>query len=246
VTHAEMDDLYGLYSLGALDFNAAVEIDSHLADGCEYCLQQIRQAINVTAGLSGIAEPVQPPPALRSRVLAMVQGERSERRPSVWRFAFASAALACAALAVFSGWALTQSRGVRQRLVRVLADRDQLRSALQILTEQQTRSVRFGAENGSGSAHGFLFVNREGGFVFVGSQLPSIASDHTFELWLVPGKGNPAPAGVFRPDSQGRFVLVSQRQISPAQYAAVALSVEPAGGSPAPTTKPFLIVPLKE
>lgn len=244
MTHAEMDELYELYSLGALDFQEAVAIDSHVAEGCEYCLERIQEAVNFTVGFSGLVDPVSPPAHLRARVLASVdRGHPGVPRRS-WIAAFSLASLAAAALAIFSYTTVRQSRDIREKLQTAAGERNQLRSALQILTEQQTKTVHFG-ESGD-SAHGWLFVNRDTGFVFVGSNLPNIANDRTFEMWLVPAKGNPSPAGLFRPNSQGQFVLTSQTRIRPAEYTAVAVTVEPQSGSPAPTTKPFLIVPLKE
>jgi anti-sigma-K factor RskA len=242
VTHEEMNELYELYSLGVLEYQEAVEIDSHIADGCEYCQERIQEAVNFTTGLSGLVELVQPPARLRKRVLASVQPERVAAPIRSWIAAFSLLAAACAGLIIFAVWSVRDSRDTKAELERAVGERNQLRSALQILTEQQTRTVRFGQTGDS--VHGWLFVNRDTGFVFVGSNLPQITSDRTFELWLVPGKGNPAPAGLFRPSRDGQFVLTSQTRITPAQYAAVAVSVEPKSGSAAPTTKPFLIVPL--
>jgi Anti-sigma-K factor rskA len=241
MTHAEMNELYELYSLGALDHDDAVRLDEHVAQGCEYCLEHIVDAVNFTAQLSGMAELVPPRAGMRKRVMACVQPEKSTGSRS-WIAGFALLAAACACLAVFSFWSVQQARDRGAELQRVLEERNQLRGALQILTEQQTRTVRFG-ETGK-AAHGWLFVNRETGFVFVGSNLPQVAEDRVFELWLVPSKGSPAPAGLFRPDSTGQFVLTSRMQITPSQYTAVAVSVEPRSGSNAPTTKPLLIVPL--
>jgi anti-sigma-K factor RskA len=241
MTHAEMNELYELYSLGVLEYEDATQIDEHVAQGCEYCLEHIVDAVNFTARLSWMTEPVSTPASLRNRVMASVQPENSSA-PRSWIAGFSLLAAACAGLAIFSLWSVQQARDRGSQLERALDERNQLRGALQILTEQQTRTVRFG--DSSDSAHGWFFVNRDTGFVFVGSSLPPIANDRTFELWLVPDKGKPAPAGLFRPNSSGQFVLTSQTRIAASQYAAVAVSVEPRSGSSAPTTKPFLIVPL--
>ena len=242
MTHSEMDELYELYSLGALDFKDAVQIDQHVVDGCEYCLARIHDAVDFTAGLSGLAETVTPAPEVKARIMQSIRPEKRSGRQTGWIAGFALAAAACVALGIFSLSSMQHARNSEDELSRVAGERNQLRSALQILTEQQTRTVRFGQS--ADSPHGWLFVNRDSGFVFVGSQLPNIADDRTFELWLIPPKGNPAPAGLFRPNSSGQFVLTSQTPITAAQYAAVAVTVEPRSGSTGPTTKPFLIVPL--
>ena len=258
MTHAEMNELYELYALGALERDAYSEIHNHLSEGCEYCTDHVRDAVYSAAMLSSLAEAVAPPPEVRARLLAGI-----ERRPSSaavipppirsetvqapkpkgwWNFAVPTLATTSLALLAFSVWSADQVKEMRADLTQVASERDQLRSALEILSKSQTRAVQFGESDNV--AHGRVFVNRSGGFVFVGSDLPSIASDRTFELWLVPAKGAPQSAGLARASASGDIVHVSQAPVDSKQFAAVAVSVEPLGGSPAPTTKPFLIVPL--
>ncbi len=166
MTHEEMNELYEFYSLGALDFREATQIDEHVADGCEYCLTQIREAINFTATFSGLAETVAPRPELKTRIMQSIQPDRtaSARGPRGSIAGFALLAAACAALGIFSYWSMQQSREVRAELNHAVSERNQLRAALEILTEQQTRTVRFGQS--PDSPHGWLFVNRDSGFVF--------------------------------------------------------------------------------
>ena len=92
---------------------------------------------------------------------------------------------------------------------------------------------------------GRVFVNRTGGLVFTASRLPQLANNRTYELWLVPPRGGaPRAAGLFQADANSDAVRVSSVQVDPANAAAVAVSVEPTGGSPAPTTTPIIVVPL--
>lgn len=242
MTHAEMNELYDLYSLGVLSFEESVEIDTHLAEGCEYCLGHIRDSVNFTSGLSALAETVAAPATLKERVLSSVRLRSAKQTNRQWMAGLSALAAAFVGVALFSVWSVSHSQDVKRQLGIVSDERDQLRSALQILTEQQTRTVRFG--NSENPAHGWLFVNRDSGFVFVGADLPQISSEKTFELWFIPVKGNPAPANLFRTGRDGRVVLTSKTGIGSGQYAAVAVTVEPKQGSTAPTTKPFLVVPL--
>jgi hypothetical protein len=119
-------------------------------------------------------------------------------------------------------------------------ERNQLRSALELMSRPETRAVQFG--NLENAPRGRVFVSATGGVVFVGTHLPTLPENKTFELWVVPASGAPQPAGVFRPTRTGEAVDVASANASGA--AAVAVSVEPLAGSNAPTTKPFLIVPL--
>lgn len=152
--------------------------------------------------------------------IAALTGERNQLR---------------AALSKASNTAVSQESSLTGEL-------DELRSALMIMRNPETRSKRFGSPT---APHGWVFANREGGLVFLGSRLPSVASDRTFELWLVPKTGTPESAGVFRPnDSTGDAIHISSLAVDPSRIKAVAVSEEPRSGSTAPTTKPFLLVPL--
>ncbi len=259
MTHAEMNELYELYALGALETDAYSEIRGHLSDGCEYCTDHVRDAVYAAAMLSSLAEAVSPPPEVRARLLAGIDRRRlpsaavippvttqetvrAAKSKGWWNFAVPTLATTSLALLAFSVWSADQVKEMRTDLSKVAGERDQLRTALEILSRSQTRAVQFGESDNV--AHGRVLVNRAGGFVFVGSDLPAIASDRTFELWLVPPKGAPQSVGLVRASAAGDIVHISQTPVDPKQFAAVAVSVEPLGGSPAPTTKPFLIVPL--
>jgi anti-sigma-K factor RskA len=188
--------------------------------------------------LSALAEPVKPPKALRQRVLSSV---RPPARSHKWTFALAALSLACLALVILSLWSTAEMQRMRQQLSSVIGERDELRSAIELLSRSDTRTVQFGrAEN---VPHGRVLVNRTGGLVFVGSQLPALDADKTFELWLIPAQGAPQAAGLFRPNASGESVHISTAGVGSAT-AAVAVSVEPRQGSRAPTTKPILVVPL--
>lgn len=240
MTHAEMNEVYEPYALGVLEPEIAAEIDQHLQDGCEYCAEHVSEALAIVAALASLAEPVTPATRVRERVLGTVRPVKAARS---WMFTVVGLAAACLALIVFSVASRTAMREMQAQFAALTQERDQLRSALQILSRPETRAVEFGrTEN---VPHGRVLVNRNGGFVFVGSQLPQLQSNQTFELWLVPASGAaPEPAGLFRPDSAGDSVHVSSAAVDARTTKALAVSVEPSQGSSAPTTKPILVVPL--
>ncbi len=45
MTHSEMDELYELYALGALEPEPAAEIEAHLTTQCSYCMERIQEAV---------------------------------------------------------------------------------------------------------------------------------------------------------------------------------------------------------
>jgi len=240
MTHAEMSELYELYALGVLEPELASEIERHLDEQCEFCTEHLSAAVTLTAALASVAEPEVPPARLRERVLSSVRPPKAARR---WSFGVVALAAACLALVAFSVASRLTMRQMQAQLALLTEERNQLRLAVEILSRPETRAVEFGkTEN---VAHGRVLVNRNGGFVFVGSQLPPLGTDQTFELWLVPATGAaPQPAGLFRPDRSGNSVHVSPAAVDARTTKAVAVSVEPRQGSSAPTTTPILVVPL--
>ena len=69
--------------------------------------------------------------------------------------------------------------------------------------------------------------------------LPPPGADRVYEVWLVPSKGDPVPAAVFVPDSNGSRVVLISRSLS--GYSVMAVTNEPApDGSSAPTQQPQL------
>jgi anti-sigma-K factor RskA len=74
----------------------------------------------------------------------------------------------------------------------------------------------------------------------LGAGLPQIEPDQVYQLWLLNGN-TPVSAGIFGPDIRETF---SNFPANMAGYTAVALTVEPEGGSDAPTTTPFAIAEL--
>ena len=245
MTHAEMDELYDLYALGALETDLASQIDEHVADDCGYCIDHIHKAVNATAMLSGLVDPAEPPAEVRRRLMASVRPAPKQSRR--WNFLVDALAVACLVLLAIGVWSNVELTRRQHILQHVLAERNQLRTALEIMARAQTRTVQFGQSNNV--AHGRVFVSPNGTFVMIGSDLPAIASDRTFELWLIPAKGAaigaaPVPAGLFRPNESGTAVHVYQEPVNIQQIAAVAVTVEPSQGSLAPTTQPFLVVPI--
>src|SRR5207245_10504614 len=71
--------------------------------------------------------------------------------------------------------------------------------------------------SGSGAmsgAQGRVYELKQQGLTLVEfSNLPELEAGKVYELWLIPSQGQPAPAGVFKPDPSGSHVVVLERNI---------------------------------
>ncbi len=240
MTHPEMDELYELFVLGVLERDQAVEIQQHLQDNCPHCGPKVQEASRLMAAFATVAEPVQPPKQLRERVLSSIIPPQPKPNKN-WFAGLLGLGAACAALLVFCILLGNQVGNLRSQLGATVRERDELQAALKVLSRSETRAVQFGRVN---QPQGRVFVNRSGGLVFVASRMPQLPTNRTFELWLVPPTGAPRSAGLFQADPNSDALRISSVQVDPASTAAVAVSVEPTGGSPAPTTTPIIVVPL--
>ena len=85
---------------------------------------------------------------------------------------------------------------------------------------------------------GKLIYSRErSGLVFVASNLQPVPAQKAYELWLIPTKGAPIPAGVFRPDSRGMAMVMNPALPAGVEAKAFAITIEPEQGSSAPTSE---------
>ena len=253
--------LTGAYAVNALDPGERAEFEAHLAD-CPECSAEVGGLLATAARLAA-AEAVEPPARLKAAVMAQIATTRQlppletpradsapdsapepaeggvvipMRRPG-WSWgqkALASAAAVLAVVSIGLSALLAQSSSTRQQL-----DAQQ-QTITRVLTASDARTLAGPVEGGG---RGAVVVSPSlGTTVFVASQLPAAPSGHTYELWYLGSDGNAVPAGTFVPGADGHATTVLTG--APGQAAAVGMTVEPAGGSPQPTTAPILAVKL--
>jgi anti-sigma-K factor RskA len=67
------------------------------------------------------------------------------------------------------------------------------------------------------------------------NNMPSLPSQKTYELWLIPMEGAPIPAGLFKPDAHGSATLINPPLPPGMQAKAFAITVENEAGAATPT-----------
>jgi anti-sigma-K factor RskA len=105
-----------------------------------------------------------------------------------------------------------------------------------------SQTIPLAGQEAAPSASGALYVG-QGESVLVLSGLDVLPESQTYQLWLIPADGAPVPSGLLalrQPDVDSLTVTLPD---APANYAAVGVSIEPAGGSAEPTG-PIVLVGL--
>jgi len=243
LTHEEMHDLYELYALGVLDQVERDEISRHLGSGCAVCLGAVRRASMQNAGVLGILTPDSTPPG---RVEARLR-EGVGLRARGWTWAAWAAAAACLVAMTWAGlksWRISHELdATRQEVRRTDLELARVRAVLDVLNAPGTRAVSFGEEKQM-PPRGSVFVNPQKGVVLIASRLPQLSTGWCYEMWLIPKTGAPKPAGVFWATEAGSAVHTLAGPLDVASTGAVAVTVEPGNGSPAPTSKPIIVASL--
>jgi anti-sigma-K factor RskA len=254
--HENMLDDVAAYALGVLPADQARTVAAHLAT-CEECRREyrlLRPAVNAV-GISAEAcvdaasalDSVAPPgPLLKKRIMQQIRpnvGEMRAVRPIVWP-AYAVAA-ACLIVALVTGIVnISLNSELRQRqtqLAQISAHNAQTtrelayqRTALADLVSPD--SQHFAVRTGEVVRHGtrmYLAMNA----------LPAPPKGKVYEAWtLKNGAKVMSPSVTFVPDRNG--VAVVQVPVDASRIAAVALSVEPEGGSKQPTSTPTFVLKL--
>jgi anti-sigma-K factor RskA len=235
ISHDEMLDNVAVYALGMLPHSEAEAVAAHLKT-CDRCRDEYRflqpavtalaysaQSCGDAASGAAIASPL-----LKARVMKRVRAEaaRHGQRP-VWP-AYAVAA-ACLALAILTGLADVT---LNDRLNR---DREEVAEQAQTIADLTAPdSQRYHFSGGELLAH-------EDRLYLTMRDLPTPPAGRVYQAWtLAKGAKSVAPSVTFEPGTGGAVVVALP--VPASTIAAVAVSIEPAGGSKQPTTKPIAMV----
>lgn len=218
----------GPWVLGALDEDDARAFGAHL-DGCEICRAEV-EALQPVADVLPMAAPQElPPPALKGRIMAVVESEaallaaagpEADRRPAParpererrwWRRPLPALALACTVLVLGVAVALVAGGGGG---------------------DDATTVPGFGPRGAQvalrvSDGHGQLDLRG----------MPAAPAGHVYQVWLVSGKDKPrATHALFSVPADGRARVEIPEPLDDTDQ--VLVTAEPPSGSPQPTSTP--------
>ncbi|MDO5743680.1 MAG: anti-sigma factor [Micrococcaceae bacterium] len=158
-------------------------------------------------------------------------------KPQRRMFALAAGVLLVAAGAL--GGVVVNQHSQQQELEEQLAALNTKQAELtQILTAADVQSKT--QKMGDGARVTLAYSAAEGMMAVTTSGMPALPSDKGYELWLISSDGA-VPAGMVDGSQADGMVLVSGSMDGVTHFG---ITVEPASGSPAPTTEPILVQAL--
>ena len=262
--NADLHHLCGAYAVDALDDGERLAFESHLA-GCADCAAEVAELTAAAHSLGALTETT-PPPSLRASVLsgisqirplppltvavvtpasdavtpapdavaravadvaepvADVISLRRRVRPGTWLAAAAAAVVITVGGVAWSPW--SDSPASLSAVAKVAAAAD-----------AKTVSTSKGAMNAE-----VAYSRQMGQAAIIVEGLPPAPSGKSYQLWFVTAEDAMQPAGLLTPSTNGHgeVVLVGDAKTA----AGIGLTLEPAGGSPHPTTDPMMVLAL--
>ena len=244
MVHEDYKEMIPARALSALDAAEERALDEHL-ENCDECCKELEEWQATAATLAVVADPVEPSPKVRERILSEVRKEvsapevipfRSTSR-NIWR-SFGSLG-AMAAVVLFTALIV----GIVVLWRENNAVKDNLAQANEFIQITKSPGAKVselkGVDLGAG-ATATLAYDKTGHAMLMADKLPNVPRGKAYQLWFIVGKNPPMPGKTFSPDSAGKGVLKDQMPKEALDSAIFAITLEPEGGSNAPTSPIYL------
>ncbi|TXS51317.1 anti-sigma factor domain-containing protein [Streptomyces sp. t39] len=237
--------LTGAYVLHALPPDEHDRFERHLPS-CPSCAQEVRE-LAATAGRLGSAVSVTPPAAMKREVMSRIATERQEppvvarrtqraggrRRLAASRFALAACVAAAAAFGGVAVWQHREAEDARTAARAAERAADELSA---VLSAPDAKVSAGKLPDGAGAT---VVVSRERDrAVFVASAMPRPPAGKVYQLWFSDGDAM-RPAGLLDA-SGGSGAVMMEGPVDGAS--GMGITLEPAGGSPRPTSAPLAVM----
>jgi hypothetical protein len=249
--HISQEDL-ALYALRILSEGESAAVRAHLAE-CVLCRDELAE-FSGAAAMVGLAIPQHPVPVgARQRFLNKIAADTSTTKQpekqamrgqaslllrNTWIPWATAATLAIIAISLgVKNNALNKELGdVTSQVMNLTNQSARARQVLDVLSSHSAQRVLLTAGKTSVEPTGrAVYLADSGSLVFQANNLKLLATDKTYELWVIPVSGKPIPAGLFRPDAAGSASVFLPPLPKGVAAKAFGVTIEKAQGSDSPT-----------
>jgi anti-sigma-K factor RskA len=249
--HDEIQDLIPAYALDAVNDADRALVERHLPQ-CDVCNGVFASYRQVADWLPYAVPLVDPPADLKYRVLAAALPKvqaRSERAPGLIDSLLAGlsnlfrapafSALALLLIVALGLWNLSMQNQIAQQVTanqQVLAEVTRQRALVSTIAYADSQPKQMQATDAAPKAVGRLYAAPElNAFALIIYDMPTLPQGKVYQFWLIDPNGDRTSGGTFTVDSQGRGWQLIRAPKSLDKYQGVGITIEPEGGSLAPT-----------
>jgi len=254
MNHQELRDLAAMYALGGLDGEERARFEALLRSGdpdATAALSEFEGDLLTLARDTAEA----PPPSVKAELMARIAAEARHDAPSaeapairrrrvlwpaVWAAVMAAGIAAVAVGVLVSASYETRLAALARESTALRADIERQQQIIALLRDPATEMVALSGLEPSPSARARMIWNSQAGGLLVAAGLPPTPEGKTYQLWAIAGKNAPVPAGVFAVDATGKGSLRVPPLGGMGKVDVFAVTLEPAGGLPAPSGQMYL------
>jgi anti-sigma-K factor RskA len=247
--HDEIQELLPAYVLDAIDDADRARVERHLPQ-CDVCARVADAYRPVAELLPFAATPVEPPADLKYRVLATTMPKtRPAPAPSFMvqlSSAFSNffrspafAAITFLLVVALGLWNVSLQNQIAQQAAlnqQALSEVTRQRALVSMIAYADSQPKRLQATQVASRAVGRLYTAPElNALALIIYDMPPLPQGKVYQLWLIDSGDNRTSGGTFTVDAQGRAWLLIRAPKTLDNYQGVGITIEPEGGSPAPT-----------
>ena len=221
------------YALGALDEGEIPALEKHLQT-CQSCRDELavygKLGDDLLAALPSAPAPGGPPTASPGAAAPSQELGPAKRKWSLGQIALGAALVLLLGITLFSAFQVQTLQRQQAALSRQINNGQ---TALAMLAYPGTRTLPL---NGADIVGNLLVDPDRNVAALIVWNLPPLPADQTYQVWIIDPQGKRTSGGTFNPETNQRFTTVSiSAPEAYSNYSGLGVTIEPAGGSPAPT-----------
>jgi len=263
--HAGYSELLAAQAVDALDAAEARAVLAHV-ESCAECRRELAGLRDAAALLAHAAPLAAPDDDVRARILQAIRGltespkvlplpSSSNGWPNVLRLAAAIAFVALL-LGLIVLWRrdaasrrqITEvTRQLNRQQRELQTERENLAqqaAALALLTSADAKKIALAATTTAQNARAtFAYDEKSRRGILVIEGLPPTPADKAYQVWVIPKGLAPIPGRTFIISNNGRAIVADNFPLEAGSSSVIAVTLEPKGGSGAPTGAIYLASP---
>jgi len=249
-TKNDPENLSGSYALNGLDATEAAAFEKHLATS-DASRDEVTELTDTAVLLGLSVEPVTPSAGLKASIM-----DQLDAHPQLAPLEQPAAPVFVGAASVGSAQSRARARWFQQPALRLISSAAAvaliLGAGVAAATVSQVRHENAMATISSasdvqqasvdlpdGAAATLVWSGELGQSALIVDSMTPPPHGHVYELWYI-NDGGARPAGTFTVDASGTTWQVLNGSMAAGDT--VGVTVEPRGGSPVPTTDPFILI----
>jgi anti-sigma-K factor RskA len=230
--HASIEELIPAYALGATDPAESQAVQAHLPT-CPACRALLAGYSELSGALLYAAPPMSAPRGMTERIQRRLAPPRQAVASAPWWARLRSGALvpalalAVLLLAITNLYWFDRTNGLQRQV----AEQASLVASL-----ADASAISLQADAPAPNAQGVVYASTKGEIALLCVYgMPELPQDKTYQLWLI-HDGKRESGGVFQVSEYGFGLLMVKPTRPLNEYSGLGITVEPIGGSPAPTS----------